>query len=82
MWPECRECGGRQNVVFLEGSNMCFGSCKMDHKIRNFPTIVKNEGDNHRWAQPYPFSCPSGSREQDRFCALDTQKDHEVSQMQ
>ncbi|WMV37847.1 hypothetical protein MTR67_031232 [Solanum verrucosum] len=37
------------------------------------------QGDNRRRAQPYPSSDPSGGREQDRFYALQTQKDHKGS---
>ncbi|WMV58573.1 hypothetical protein MTR67_051958 [Solanum verrucosum] len=32
-----------------------------DYKIKNCPLVAKNEGDNHRRAQPNPSSGPSGS---------------------
>ncbi|WMV57936.1 hypothetical protein MTR67_051321 [Solanum verrucosum] len=52
---------------------------KIDYKIRKCPTGSSKEGDNHRRAQPYPFSGPSGGRKKDRFYALQTRQDHEGS---
>ncbi|WMV09209.1 hypothetical protein MTR67_002594, partial [Solanum verrucosum] len=51
----------------------------MGHKIRNCPSIARNEGDDRRRAQPYPSSGPSGGWKQDRFYDLQTQEDHEGS---
>jgi len=42
----------------------------MDYKIRDCPFVVRNEGDNHRWAQPYPFSGSRGCQKHNRFYAL------------
>ncbi|WMV08635.1 hypothetical protein MTR67_002020 [Solanum verrucosum] len=47
MSLECRECGRRHKGECLAGSNACFGFGKMDHKLRNSPTVAKNERDNH-----------------------------------
>uniref|UniRef100_M1E0H5 Uncharacterized protein n=1 Tax=Solanum tuberosum TaxID=4113 RepID=M1E0H5_SOLTU len=52
---------------------------KMDHKIRSFPSVARNEGDNRRGDQPYPSFGPSGGWKHDRFYALQNQKDHEGS---
>lgn len=43
---------------------------KMDHKIRNCPMIAKNEGDNHRRAQTYPFFDLSGGLKKYAFYPL------------
>ncbi|XP_049357062.1 uncharacterized protein LOC125821721 [Solanum verrucosum] len=59
--PNCAECGRNHECKCLEGSNTCFGCGKMDHKMRNCPSVEKNEGDSPRRAQPYPSSGPSGS---------------------
>lgn len=31
----------------LAGYNACFGFGKMDHKIRYYPSVAKDKGDNH-----------------------------------
>ncbi|WMV41038.1 hypothetical protein MTR67_034423 [Solanum verrucosum] len=37
------------------------------YKIRDCPSVLKNERDNHRRAQPYPSSGSSGTEKQNRF---------------
>uniref|UniRef100_M1DNE7 Gag-pol protein n=1 Tax=Solanum tuberosum TaxID=4113 RepID=M1DNE7_SOLTU len=44
----------------LADSNVCFGCGKINHKIRDCPSVTMNEGDNHRRAQPYPSLGSSG----------------------
>ncbi|XP_049356436.1 uncharacterized protein LOC125821060 [Solanum verrucosum] len=56
---------------------------KMDHKIRDCPSVAKNEGDNSRRAKPNPSSGPSGlgsnAPKQNRFYALQTRHEQEGS---
>ncbi|XP_049359580.1 uncharacterized protein LOC125824277 [Solanum verrucosum] len=78
IWPECRE-WRRHEGKCLAGSNVCFGCHKIDHKIRNCPSVARNEGDSPRRAQPYPSSDPIGGWKQDRFYALQTRQDHKGS---
>ncbi|XP_049365731.1 uncharacterized protein LOC125830597 [Solanum verrucosum] len=61
LLPTCAKCGRKHEGKCLAGSNACFGCGKMDHKIRDCPSIAKNEGDNRRKALPNPFSGPSYS---------------------
>ncbi|XP_049381281.1 uncharacterized protein LOC125845794 [Solanum stenotomum] len=67
----------------LASANACFGCGKMDHKIRDCPSVAKNEGDNCRRAQPNPLSDPSGSGsndpKQNRFYALQTRHEQKGS---
>ena len=48
--------GKSPRINCLTNSNTCFGCGKMDNNVRNFPSVAKNEGDNHLWSQPYPSS--------------------------
>ncbi|KAK4707485.1 hypothetical protein R3W88_032977 [Solanum pinnatisectum] len=59
LLPTYAKCGRKHEGKCLAGSNACFGCAKMDHKIRDCPSVAKNEGDNHRRAQPNPSSSPS-----------------------
>ncbi|XP_049405224.1 uncharacterized protein LOC125868669 [Solanum stenotomum] len=74
---------GKHEGKCLVGSNACFGCGKMDHKIRDFPSIAKNDGDNHQRAQPNPSSGPSGSGpnapKQNKFHTLHICHDQEGS---
>ncbi|WMV09092.1 hypothetical protein MTR67_002477 [Solanum verrucosum] len=55
----------------------------MDRMIRNSPSVVKNDGDTHHRAQPYPSSDQSGSGAnapmQNRLYAFQTRGDQESS---
>ncbi|XP_049369400.1 uncharacterized protein LOC125834279 [Solanum verrucosum] len=81
--PTCAKCGRNHEEKCLAGSNACFGCGKTDHKIRNCPSVAKNDGDGRRRAQPYPSSGPSGSggnaSKQNHFYALQTRGDQESS---
>ncbi|WMV24000.1 hypothetical protein MTR67_017385 [Solanum verrucosum] len=56
MVPELQRCGKGHRSECLADKNACFGCGKMDHMIRNYPSVAKNEGDNSRWAQSFPSS--------------------------
>ncbi|WMV29770.1 hypothetical protein MTR67_023155 [Solanum verrucosum] len=77
------KCGRNNEGKYLAVSNACFGCGKMDHKIRDYPSITRNEGDTHRRAQPYPSSGRSGSGgnapKKNHFYALQTRDDQERS---
>ncbi|XP_049372827.1 uncharacterized protein LOC125837798 [Solanum verrucosum] len=66
------KCGRKHKGKCLAGSNACFGCGKMDQKIRDCPLFVKNERDNRRRAQAYPYLGSSGNQKQNRFYALQT----------
>jgi len=68
----CVKCGIKYEGKCLASSNAGFGCGKTNHKIRDYPSVAKYEGDNHRQAQPYPSSSSSGSHKQNIFYALQT----------
>ncbi|XP_049354642.1 uncharacterized protein LOC125819212 [Solanum verrucosum] len=45
----CAKCERKHEGKCLAGSNAYFG-CGKTHKIRDCPSVAKNEGDDHRWA--------------------------------
>jgi len=59
--PTCAKYGINHEGKCLASSNACLGCGKLDHKIKNRPSVSRNEGDTRRRAQPYPSSIPSGS---------------------
>ncbi|WMV13704.1 hypothetical protein MTR67_007089 [Solanum verrucosum] len=75
----CSKCGMKLGDKCLACSNACFGSGKMDHKIRYYPLVAKNDRDSRRRAQPNPPSGPSGSQKQNRFHVLLTCGEQEGS---
>ncbi|XP_049367973.1 uncharacterized protein LOC125832826 [Solanum verrucosum] len=83
LMPTCAKCGRNHEGKCLAGSNACFGYGKMDHKIKNFPSVSRNEGDTRRRAQHYPSSGPSGSGvnapKQNRLYTLQTRGDQDIS---
>lgn len=56
--PTCDKCRSNHEDNCLEGYNVCFGYGKIDHKIRNFPLVSKNDGDGGRKSDP---CCSFGS---------------------
>ncbi|XP_049391579.1 uncharacterized protein LOC125856016 [Solanum stenotomum] len=72
--PTCAKYGTNHERKFLASSNVCFCSGDTYHKIRNCPSVAKNDGDGHRRAQPYPSSGPNGlgwnAPKQNHFYAL------------
>ncbi|XP_049378133.1 uncharacterized protein LOC125842894 [Solanum stenotomum] len=81
--PTCAKCGRNHEGKCLAGSNSCFGCGKTDQKIRNCPSVAKNEGDTRRRGQPYPSSGPSCSGasapKKNCFYAVQTRGDQENS---
>ncbi|XP_049381553.1 uncharacterized protein LOC125846146 [Solanum stenotomum] len=79
----CAKCGRKHKGKCLAGTNACFGCGKMDHEIRDCPSVSKNEGDSLRRAQPYPSSGPSDSilsaPKQSRFYTAQTRGQQESS---
>ncbi|XP_049391112.1 uncharacterized protein LOC125855429 [Solanum stenotomum] len=61
LFPNCAKCVRKHDGKGLTSSNAYFGCGKMDHKIRDFPSVANNVGDKRRRAQPYPSSGTSGS---------------------
>ncbi|WMV24885.1 hypothetical protein MTR67_018270 [Solanum verrucosum] len=51
-------CGRKHQGKCQASSNACVGCEKMDHKIKVFPSVSKNEGDNRRRAHPSLFQAP------------------------
>ncbi|WMV58293.1 hypothetical protein MTR67_051678 [Solanum verrucosum] len=64
-------------------NNITITQVLMDHKIRDCPSVAKNEGVNRRWAQPYPSYGPycSGTNapKKNKFYALQTSGEQEGS---
>ncbi|WMV46406.1 hypothetical protein MTR67_039791 [Solanum verrucosum] len=81
LLPNCAKCGKKHEGKCLVGSNACFGCRKMDHKLRDCPSVAKNEEDNHRRAQPNPSSGPSGGQKQNRIYELQSCVEQEDSPM-
>ncbi|WMV18895.1 hypothetical protein MTR67_012280 [Solanum verrucosum] len=51
----CNRYGRKHDVKCLVTSYSCFDCGNTYQNIIDFPLVVKNEGDNHRRPQPYPF---------------------------
>ncbi|XP_049369354.1 uncharacterized protein LOC125834225 [Solanum verrucosum] len=83
LLPTFVKYGRKHESKCLAGSNACFGCGKMDHKVRDCPSVAKNEGDNHRKAQHNHSSGPSGSGpnspKQNILYALQTRGEQEGS---
>ncbi|XP_049363320.1 uncharacterized protein LOC125828059 [Solanum verrucosum] len=81
--PNCAKCGRKHERKCVAVSNACFGCGKTDHKIRDCSSIDKNEGDNHRRAQPYlsfsPSCSGSNAPKKNRFYAFQTRVEQEGS---
>ncbi|WMV25494.1 hypothetical protein MTR67_018879 [Solanum verrucosum] len=77
--PTCTKCGRKHECRFLAGSNAYFGCGNTNHKIRDCPSISKNERDKHQRAQPNRSSGSSGSQKQNRFYALQIRHEQEGS---
>lgn len=43
--PTCHMCGRNHLGDYLVGSSACFGYGVMDHKMRHYPWIAKNDND-------------------------------------
>ncbi|XP_049364231.1 uncharacterized protein LOC125828978 [Solanum verrucosum] len=77
--PLAEQCGKKHKNKCLAGTDACFGCGKIDHKIRDYPSVAKNKGENHRRAQPNPSSDSSGSQKQNKFYTLQTRRGQEGS---
>lgn len=52
LLPTCANYGRKHEGKSLAGSDACVGCGKMEHKIKDYPSVAKNEEDNSQRSQP------------------------------